>query len=334
MAILGKASSAAVALSVAALAGCVLLRSLGFGAEPLAFSHSRHVVGEKLDCANCHAEALVSDEPGMPSPDTCRVCHAEFDSAKPPDRRVETLFREGQYIAARTSALASEVVFSHKLHAARQACNECHRGIERNERASRLRPERMEDCSACHSARKVADDCATCHREITRAWEPASHRSNWKRMHGPAARAHAEATADRCSVCHTESTCSACHQSQAPENHNAFWRLRGHGVAAMIDRENCAACHEPMSCERCHAETRPRNHVGFWGQPRDTHCLVCHQPLAAEGCVACHATAKSHLSAMRKPTDHYPGMDCRACHGVSQRLPHVDNGDDCNSCHL
>jgi hypothetical protein len=104
----------------------------------------------------------------------------------------------------------------------------------------------------------------------------------------------------------------------------------------MVDRENCAACHEPTSCERCHADVKPRNHVGQWGglHSHDTHCLVCHQPLSQEGCVACHATAKSHLLAAPKPSDHYPGMDCRACHGLSQALPHVDNGDDCNACHL
>jgi hypothetical protein len=153
-------------------------------------------------------------------------------------------------------------------------------------------------------------------------------------MHGRVARAHSEATADRCVLCHTESTCSACHQVQAPDNHTNYWRERGHGITAMIDRENCQACHEPMSCERCHADVKPRNHVGNWGAPHDTHCLVCHQPLSQEGCVACHATAKSHLLAAPKPSDHYPGMDCRACHGLSQPLPHVDNGDDCNACHL
>jgi len=334
MAVLGRRSSTAILFGVAALAlaGCVWLRNLG-GDGHLAFSHARHVGQEKLDCANCHAEVLAADEPGMPTPDTCTVCHGDIDPSKPPERRVETLFHGEDFAAVHASALSGEVVFSHKLHATSQECDACHRGIAANERVSSLRPIRMETCTTCHADKKAPSACTTCHTAITETWKPPSHASNWKRMHGLAARAHGEATADNCFMCHTEATCSSCHQSQAPENHNNYWRQRGHGITAMVDRENCAACHEPASCDRCHADVKPRNHTATWGQPLDTHCLTCHMPLGQEGCVACHANTNSHLSATPKPPDHYPGMDCRACHGLSQKLPHVDNGDDCNSCH-
>jgi c(7)-type cytochrome triheme protein len=334
MAFLNRKSAAWISFVCAAagLAGCAFLRSIG-GDGALAFSHARHVGGEKLDCANCHADALAADEPGMPAKDTCTVCHADIDAEKPPERHIQGLFHGDDFAAVHASALAGEVVFSHKLHASGQACDACHLGIESNTRVSSLRPVRMDACTACHQSKKAPGECATCHKEITEKWQPASHHSNWTRMHGLVAREHSEATADKCYLCHTESTCSTCHKSQAPLNHTNYWRERGHGVTAMVDRESCAACHEPASCERCHADVKPRNHVGNWGAPRDNHCLVCHQPLGQEGCVACHANANSHQLAAPKPSDHYPGMDCRACHGLSQALPHVDNGDDCNSCH-
>jgi hypothetical protein len=336
MAVLGRKSAPWISLAcaAAALTGCAWLRSLG-GGGPLAFSHARHVGIEKLDCANCHADVLASDEPGMPEKDTCTVCHADIDSGKPPERKIDGLFHGDAFAAAHVSALAPEIHFSHKLHAAGQACESCHHGIDSNTRVTNLKPVRMGACMDCHVSKKAPDECATCHSAITEQWPPESHHANWKRMHGRVVREHSEATADKCTLCHTESTCTACHKVQAPENHNVYWHQRGHGIAAMIDRENCAACHEPTSCERCHAETKPQSHnAGNWGAPHDNHCLVCHQPLGQEGCVACHAMAKSHSLAHPKPPDHNPGMDCRSCHGVSQPLPHVDNGDDCNACHL
>src|SRR5438093_7252096 len=115
----------------------------------------------------------------------------------------------------------------------------------------------MPACTACHATKKAPEDCAACHPAITKDWKPGSHHENWKKRHGEVAREKGGATGDDCSICHTESTCSACHQSEKPESHNPFWHLRGHGIAAMIDRENCAACHEPTSCERCHAESKP-----------------------------------------------------------------------------
>jgi len=337
MAVLGRRvrSAASLALSALALAGCVLF---GTGEKRFAFSHERHVSKEKLDCENCHADAAASDEPGMPSRDTCDVCHQGIDEAKPAERRIAGLFHGEEFSAAHASALSSELVFSHQRHASVLACNLCHEGIESNERVTSLARPTMALCTDCHREKKAPSECATCHKEIREAWAPPSHRSNWKRIHGQTVRAHSDLTADGCWLCHTESTCSTCHQSEKPENHDNFWRQRGHGVVAMMDRENCAACHEPASCERCHADVKPKNHVGNWGAPRDNHCLVCHQPLSQEGCSACHPMAKSHLSAPPKPPSHYIGMDCRSCHTYGRHPPlefsHVDNGDDCNSCHL
>ena len=339
MAFLGgnRRASILIAMAGLALAGCVLLHGLGGGERRFAFSHFHHVVDEKLECVNCHADALAADAPGMPTPDTCAVCHDDIDAKKPPDRRVATLFHGEEFAAAHASALPGEVVFSHGRHASQAACADCHRGIERNELAADLKPVRMEDCTRCHASKEVPDACTTCHREITADWAPPGHAANWKRVHGRTVRAHFEATADRCELCHTEATCAQCHQIEAPENHTPFWHQRAHGIVAMVDRENCAACHEPTSCERCHMEAKPSSHTPTFGRPLDGHCRVCHQPLRAEGCSACHADTPSHRTAPPKPPSHYPGMDCRACHSFwhgQQSLPHVDNGDDCESCHL
>src|SRR5262249_20773712 len=156
MAVLGRKSAPWITLAcaAAALTGCAWLKSLG-GGGPLAFSHARHVGIEKLDCANCHADVLASDEPGMPEKDTCTVCHADIDAGKPPERKTDGLFQGDAFAAAHASALNSEIHFSHKLHAAGQACESCHHGIDANTRVTNLKPVRMGACMDCHVSKKA-----------------------------------------------------------------------------------------------------------------------------------------------------------------------------------
>jgi hypothetical protein len=331
-----RAARAASLALLLACAACAMLRDWLPGTRRFAFSHEQHVTLEKLACANCHADALASDSPGMPGPDTCDVCHAETDAQKPPERKVASLFHGQDFAALHATKLGGELVFSHKLHAAgKQACEDCHYGIAHSQDVAQLAPLRMDDCTRCHEQRSVGAGagCAQCHRAITREWAPASHRSNWIRAHGLAARAKSEESAMRCVLCHTSASCDECHRAQPPENHTPYWYERGHGLVAMSDRMNCAACHQPESCESCHAVTQPRNHVGSWGGTLATHCLTCHEPLRYEECSTCHKATPSHNSAAHQPPDHFPGMNCRQCHGLTAPLPHVDNGDDCSSCH-
>mgnify|MGYP003581543783 CR=1 FL=1 len=51
------------------------------------------------------------------------------------------------------------------------------------------------------------------------------------------------------------------------------------------------------------------------------------------GLVACSDDAPPKPAPKPAVPPHNAAMDCRACHGVSAPLPHVDNGDDCNTCH-
>lgn len=316
----------------ASAAGCML-----FSGEPrekpFAFPHRVHVE-QGLECADCHPGATGGDTPGMPAPAQCQLCHNEIDAKKPPEKQVATLFDGNTFKATHASHLADEVSFSHKRHAGGDtACSACHAGIETSDRIGTEMHISMPQCTQCHADRKVANDCATCHKEIRQDVMPQSHEHNWKKLHGQVVRMDTGALADRCSLCHTESRCVRCHLDEPPASHNNFWRLHGHAVAATLDRQNCAACHRPDSCERCHQQVLPQSHVGLWGSPKDTHCLTCHFPLSANSCVVCHKGTPSHDTAAPMPSWHNAGMNCRQCHGVTQPLPHVDNGSVCTMCH-
>jgi hypothetical protein len=180
----------------------------------------------------------------------------------------------------------------------------------------------MRDCDRCHREQKVANECATCHRTLRTDVAPSTHAFQWKKVHGATARRHGLATVDDCSMCHQESSCAQCHAAEAPDNHGDYFRRRGHGLFARMDRQNCAACHRADSC-----------HNGSFGGSTNNHCVGCHLPVQANECVTCHKGTPSHDLAPPKPPSHGIGMNCRQCHGIGQALMHVDNGADCAMCH-
>ena len=321
-----------LALLGAAATGCALFNA--FGAEPpFGFSHRVHAK-EGLECSDCHSTWETAENPGMPARGGCVLCHEEIDKKKPPDRRIDALFDGETYKAQRVSTLSDEVIFSHQEHAKKPiACNACHVGIDENDYVDQSLAQDMSDCETCHRQENVANECSTCHQRLRIDVAPDSHFLQWTKLHGPTVRAHGTTTANNCAMCHDESTCRTCHESEAPDNHNNYFRRRGHGLHARMDRQNCAACHRTDSCDSCHQDTRPISHTGSFGGSQSNHCIGCHLPLQANECFTCHKGTPSHDEAPAKPPDHNAGMNCRQCHGMGQPLPHADNGADCNMCH-
>jgi hypothetical protein len=332
-----RLNTALVLLGLVSITGCFVLEALGLLEPPLEFSHALHLE-EGLDCASCHATYEDDDEPSWPAAGQCALCHADLDEGKPAERQVASLFVDDVYQARHATDVPDEVIFSHETHvSAGASCVQCHQGIESSERVDADLAVGMVDCQSCHAALGLpADDCATCHTQMGLETPPGNHAHEWTRMHGLSVRAGMEGPANDCFMCHSERTCTTCHQDTEPANHNNMWRLRTHGVVASMDRDNCAVCHTPDSCVRCHEEVLPISHRGLFGSPLNTHCVSCHEPVRNESCFVCHKSTSSHLLASPKPAvpPHSPAQDCRSCHGVTESLPHVDNGDDCNSCHM
>jgi hypothetical protein len=332
-----RAALLAGALAIAAAGGCFVLQSLGWMDEPLTFSHSRHLE-EGLECADCHADYEAQDEPRPVAAGQCALCHEELDKDKPPERQVASLFAGGAFAGARVTAMTGDVIFSHSTHVSSGlACNACHEGIEQSEAVDDTLFVSMERCVSCHERAGMPDgtQCAVCHRVLDTEHPPANHDQAWHRLHGQTARADLPGAANDCRLCHTDQTCVTCHQDEKPASHNAFWHNRGHGIEAAMDRDSCFVCHRSDSCIRCHEENQPLSHKGAWSSTLETHCLSCHIPVQSESCFTCHKGTPSHALAPPMPTvpPHNAAMDCRACHGVTAPLPHVDNGDNCTFCH-
>jgi hypothetical protein len=190
-------------------------------------------------------------------------------------------------------------------------------------------------CMQCHADRGLDNaDCRRCHRQIDRDWRPYSHARAWDEQHGEIVRRGDPASQHRCELCHDQTTsCQACHHTSMPRNHDNYFRLRGHGMMAALDRSRCYTCHRTDTCEQCHSETRPLSHRGGYGSPQQRHCTGCHFPLASSGCIVCHKATPDHQQAAPMPPSHSPAMNCRQCHGNGQPLPHPDGGHPCTACH-
>ena len=323
-------------LTLGTLAGCALIGSIWSDDKPFAFPHQIHYEDEGLDCTDCHLHAEDDDSPGMPNLRQCMLCHEEIDADKPADRHITAFFIGNDFQPARVGALSGEIVFPHLQHATGDRdCWDCHVGIEANEWVGDLQVPTMDSCMSCHEQNGAPNDCTTCHSEQAVDVSPVSHAHNWVNTHGKMVRAESTLTLNRCDLCHNQSTCVTCHQDEPPLSHNNFFRNRGHGIVASMDRRNCATCHRSDFCASCHQESRPQSHMAGWGSPTNQHCTVCHLPLNIPGqnCVVCHKGTPSHNLAAPKPPGHSPAANCRQCHGITAPLPHPDPGINCNICH-
>ena len=314
-----------VLVVVAAGAGCgLLVEHLATGPVLSRFPHGVHRGKGGAVCVECHGPA--DGEPVMPTVDLCADCHDEPVYA--------SFFVDGAGAWARAGRQSEDIIFDHRRHAVADStgCGACHSDVAGSSVITASVKIRMETCVQCHE--DSAASCDLCHTRVRRTTRPATHGAKWQERHG----AHvggSNATADQCALCHEQHSCDQCHARTPPRSHTTYWRQRGHGVVAGMDRERCRLCHMRDACDRCHRTTRPATHRASFGTPGNRHCVSCHLPLdAGDHCGVCHDGTPSHDGAALMPDDaeHLTttAEQCRACHVP---MLHPDSGDDCRQCH-
>lgn len=305
--------------------------------DPRPFNHEAHVV-RGVSCVDCHEGAEKEIKAGMPSKAFCMNCHDDLDKEKdkPLEKKVAWFLGEGGDVRwADFGRQKDEVKFSHAAHQrAKVSCTECHAGMDKNTGLLPQGPQRMASCVSCHEKQAPAkNECSSCHTTIDRTRKPENHLQLWTQSHGACARAGAQAaTVNNCSLCHQKDSCTACHQTQRPDNHTEFWRIKAHGLVSSLDRSRCTTCHTSDSCASCHKTTAPMSHGAGWNAPRNDHCRNCHVPVQTSGgCAVCHKDTAGHPTSPPKPVWHTPGMNCASCHAATMK--HFNPGDNCNFCH-
>lgn len=301
------------------------------------FPHAVHL--EEMDCSDCHDGSEDRADAGYPATTRgCMLCHEELDEGKDPDRTVAAFVENDVPIwAGRENAYAGEVVFDHAAHyEAEVDCEACH-GPQTDSGDVDLRIRGGKNaCMDCHATTERGNDCAVCHRSLRVDVAPGDHDAMWGRAHGAHSRTMLTGTGETtCAQCHEDQSCTKCHLEEPPLDHTNFWRRRGHGLTAAIDRSKCTVCHQTDGCVRCHQTTEPMSHRGAFGPPTNRHCVSCHLSGAGQGCAVCHQSFPVHPQGERLPMNaahmaaSSPG-DCLTCH---VGLPHFNPGGDCRACH-
>lgn len=140
--------------------------------QPVFFRHDIHAGQYKIQCQYCHYSVAISNEPGVPSMQTCMGCHlvvAGHDtSSKAEISKVRKAWADRQPIEwNRIHALANHVHFPHSRHIkvlGPNGCSTCHGDVARMPQVFRVNNvTNMGFCVTCHLERKVNRDCTACH---------------------------------------------------------------------------------------------------------------------------------------------------------------------------
>jgi len=125
-------------------------------------------VNKGLKCtAYCHASVTKGPVAGLPSVETCMICHSAIATDRPLIQKITAL--EAQHLDLSWQRVygysaQAHVRFNHAPHIrAKVECSTCHGDIAHQTVAQRNVDLNMGFCVNCHRDRKVSNDCLTCH---------------------------------------------------------------------------------------------------------------------------------------------------------------------------
>lgn len=123
-------------------------------AQPVPFSHQRHVAANGIDCRYCHTSVEESAFAGIPPTETCMTCHSQILSDAPLLEPVRTSFAADRPIAwVRVHDLPDYAYFNHSIHlSSGVGCTTCHGPIDRMRLTWKENTLQMAWCLDCHRA--------------------------------------------------------------------------------------------------------------------------------------------------------------------------------------
>ena len=136
--------------------------------QPILYNHQAHL-SAGMECSNCHT--LYSETPwaGLPTIDTCSLCHSEATTGTAEEAKVvEYVQKEETPPWQQVNQLPTHVYFSHQTHAVAAGidCATCH-GEMTDLTVPMTKPFfawTMDACINCHAQRGATVDCNGCHR--------------------------------------------------------------------------------------------------------------------------------------------------------------------------
>lgn len=136
--------------------------------QPLQYNHQKHL-SAGLECSNCHTLYATTPWAGLPTIETCAMCHQEPSTGSAEEAKVVEFVRKGETPPWRqVNQVPTHVYFSHQTHtgSAGMECATCH-----GDMTQRTTPPtapffawKMDACLDCHRQRSATQDCDGCHR--------------------------------------------------------------------------------------------------------------------------------------------------------------------------
>jgi hypothetical protein len=121
-------------------------------AQPIQFSHERHVGGNGIDCRYCHTSVETSSFAGIPPTKTCMNCHSQIFKDSPFLELVRASFRDNRSIQwTRVHDLPDFVYFNHSIHVNKGiGCETCHGRVDLMPLMYQVQTLQMSWCLDCH----------------------------------------------------------------------------------------------------------------------------------------------------------------------------------------
>jgi c(7)-type cytochrome triheme protein len=134
--------------------------------QPFDFSHQIHLAKGVL-CTDCHTGVEQGPVAGLPSINTCMICHSQIATERPLIQQLTAMQAKGldlewQRVYGYTAE--AHVRFDHAPHLrAKVECSTCHGNLAEQTVARRVVEMDMAYCVNCHKGRQASNDCLTCH---------------------------------------------------------------------------------------------------------------------------------------------------------------------------
>ncbi len=137
--------------------------------QPVAFNHRKHTEQLQLDCELCHPYVKTGHHPGLPSIETCAMCHQARQGTSQEAAKVTEYVSSGRpLVFHKLFRLPTYVFYTHRRHVgiAKLPCRTCHGDIALTTAPPRrpLVAIRMAFCLDCHQKMHQTTDCIGCHR--------------------------------------------------------------------------------------------------------------------------------------------------------------------------
>lgn len=134
-------------------------------AQPISFSHKRHVMTVGLKCEDCHQVSTDGKRMQIANVTKCMICHQSVMTTNPEVQKLARLEKAGQEVSwVRLYQLPSFVFFSHQKHIdAKVDCAVCHGAVHDQDVLRQQKSISMASCVNCHQLRKAPTSCSLCH---------------------------------------------------------------------------------------------------------------------------------------------------------------------------